>query len=60
MALHVATWYGQRAVDGTVNLTLGGYWYAFVSLPILRFILLRWYFRLLIGFSGRCREFLSA
>ena len=50
MALHVATWYGQLAVDGTVNLTLAGYWYAFVSLPILRFILLRWYFRLLIWY----------
>jgi len=50
VALRVATWYGKHAIDGTVDLMLAGYWYAFVSLPILRFIFLRWYFRLFIWY----------
>ena len=32
------------------HLTPAGYWYAFVSIPIFQFILLRWYLRLLIWF----------
>lgn len=43
-----ATWYlrpGSRW-----NLTLAGYWYVFVSIPIAQFILLRWYLRLFIWF----------
>lgn len=43
------TWYA--APDRThLNLTLAGYWYAFVSIPIFQFILLRWYLRLVIWF----------
>ncbi len=33
-----------------MNLTLAGYWFVFVSLPIFQFILLRWYMRILIWF----------
>ena len=46
-SLHVATWY-VVPVDGSMRLTGAGYWLAFVSLPISRFILFRWYFRLFI------------
>jgi hypothetical protein len=48
-ALHVATWY-MVPIDGSMHLTEAGYWLAFVSLPISRFILLRWYFRLSIWY----------
>lgn len=46
--LGLVTWYdlpGSRW-----NLTLAGYWYAFVSLPLFQFILLRWYIRILVWF----------
>ncbi len=39
------TWYATN-VGGTATLTTAGTWYAFVSLPILRFLLFRWYYRL--------------
>jgi hypothetical protein len=46
-ATNAGAWYarllGQRSV-----LTHAGIFYAYVSLPILQFILLRWYYRLLI------------
>jgi hypothetical protein len=46
--LGLVTWY---ALPGSRwNLTLAGYWYVFVSLPLFQFILLRWYMRLLIWF----------
>jgi len=44
-----ATWFA--APEGThLNLTLAGYWYAFVSIPIFQFLLLRWYMRLVLWF----------
>jgi hypothetical protein len=43
-----ATWYA--APGGRWHLTPAGIWYVFVSIPILRFILLRWYLRLFIWF----------
>jgi hypothetical protein len=43
------TWYALP--DGThLHLTLAGYWYAFVSIPIFQFLLIRWYLRLAIWF----------
>ena len=46
--LGLVTWY---ALPGSRwNLTLAGYWYVFVSLPVFQFILLRWYMRLVIWF----------
>ncbi len=49
IAIGAATWYAMP--QGThLHLTPAGYWYAFVSIPIFQFILLRWYLRLLIWF----------
>lgn len=49
VALGDPTWYAIP--DGKhLHLTLAGYWYALVSIPIFQFILLRWYMRLVIWF----------
>lgn len=47
VALDTDTWYATVSAEG-VKLTFPGMWYAFVSLPIFQFLLLRWYFRLFI------------
>jgi hypothetical protein len=48
-ALGAATWYAIP--EGThLHTTLAGYWYAFVSVPIFQFILLRWYMRIALWF----------
>ncbi len=47
--LGVSTWYTSQ-VNGVVQLTPAGYWYAFVSLPLFQFILLRWYYRMAIWY----------
>jgi len=47
-ALGVSTWYANPG--GRWHLTPAGLWYVFVSIPLLRFILLRWYVRLFIWF----------
>jgi hypothetical protein len=47
--MQVATWYAVPVGDQT-RLTLAGYWYLFVSLSIVRFLLLRWYFRLFVWY----------
>jgi hypothetical protein len=46
-ALNVATWYSAQGPQGP-HITPAGYWYAYVSLPIFQFLLLRWYFRLVV------------
>jgi hypothetical protein len=46
--IEVATWYAMPG--GRWNLTPAGYWYVFISIPILQFILLRWYVRFLIWY----------
>jgi hypothetical protein len=43
------TWYAVRSGEIT-RLTAAGYWYAFVSLPIFRFLILRWCYRLFIWY----------
>ena len=43
-----STWYANSG--GCWNLTPAGFWYVFVSIPIVQFILLRWYLRLFIWF----------
>jgi len=48
VSLNTATWYALP--EGRWSLTPAGYWYVFVALPIVQFILLRWYFRLFIWF----------
>jgi hypothetical protein len=45
-ALRVDTWYASE----TQGLTLAGWWYAFISLNVFRFVLLRWYFRLILWY----------
>jgi hypothetical protein len=42
------TWY--TAAGGRWSLTPAGLWYVFVSIPIVQFILLRWYMRFFIWF----------
>jgi hypothetical protein len=49
VASGAATWYAMPQ-DAHLHLTLAGYWYAFVSVPLFQFILLRWYARLFIWF----------
>jgi hypothetical protein len=46
MALGKGGWYADPA--GGPGLSLAGIWLVFVSLPLLQFLLLRWYFRLFI------------
>jgi hypothetical protein len=46
-ALDVSTWYAQVSA-GRHRLYSAGFWYAYVSLPIFQFLLLRWYYRLYI------------
>ena len=46
-ALDVATWYSHPGPEGP-RLTAAGYWYAYVSVPLFQFLLLRWYYRLAI------------
>jgi hypothetical protein len=47
MVLDVGSW-SSSFVNGEVQPTLAGWWYRFVSLPVLQFLLLRWYYRLFI------------
>lgn len=46
-ALDIPTWYARPSAEG-YRLDGAGIWYAYVSLPIFQFLLLRWYFRLFI------------
>ena len=46
-ALDVTTWYSVTS-DGEWALSPAGIWFAFVSLPIFQFLLVRWYFRIFI------------
>lgn len=49
IALTTASWYANP--KGTqMWLKPAGYWYAFVSVPIFQFILLRWYLRFVLWF----------
>jgi hypothetical protein len=54
VALSTATWYATPGAGGLTP-SLAGKWYAYVSLPLYQFLLLRWYYRLLIwaGFLWR-------
>ncbi|MEM5340189.1 hypothetical protein [Paraburkholderia azotifigens] len=42
-----ATWYAVPGPGG-LTLSLAGFWYGYVSVPIFQFLLIRWYFRLFI------------
>ena len=45
--LDSATWYATPSSAGS-TLTPAGIWYGFVSVPIVQFLLLRWYYRLFV------------
>ena len=47
VALDAATWYATP-VAGQSTLTLAGFWYGYISLPLFQFLLIRWYFRIAI------------
>lgn len=49
IALGASTWYAIPQA-GHMHLTIAGYWYEFISIPIFQFILLRWYLRFFIWF----------
>jgi hypothetical protein len=49
IALASASWYAS-STDAGIRLTTAGWWYAWVSVPLFQFILLRWYFRFLLWF----------
>jgi hypothetical protein len=49
VALGEPSWYALPEPN-QVHLTLAGYWYVFVSIPVFQFILLRWYVRIGIWF----------
>jgi hypothetical protein len=42
-----STWFASTT-DSGLRLTWAGFWYAWVSIPIFQFLLLRWYFRLFL------------
>jgi hypothetical protein len=42
-----ATWYAVPA-GGRMALSTTGFWYAFISLPLFQFLLIRWYYRIFI------------
>lgn len=47
--LEATAWYGMPAVKN-LHLTMAGYWFSWVSIPLFQFILLRWYMRLVIWY----------
>ncbi len=47
VALSTATWYAVPTADG-LKLSVTGFWYGYVSLPIYQFLLVRWYYRIFI------------
>jgi hypothetical protein len=47
LAAHGATWFASPTASGP-SLSSAGLWYAWVSLPVFQFILLRWWYRLFL------------
>lgn len=47
LALPTDTWYATSPTRGSTILP-AGYWYVFVSIPLIQFIAIRWYFRILV------------
>lgn len=50
LSLRIDTWYAGADAAGEEHLTLAGWWFAFVSLNVFRFVLLRWYYRIIIWY----------
>ncbi|MGE5217767.1 MAG: hypothetical protein ACM3SP_12265, partial [Chloroflexota bacterium] len=47
VALTTATWYAIPSAEG-LELSVTGMWYAYVSVPLYQFLLVRWYYRMFI------------
>lgn len=47
LSLTTPTWYAIPTASGTA-LSFSGSWYAYVSLPLFQFLLIRWYYRIFI------------
>jgi len=47
LALHGETWF-VRPTDSGWGLSRAGLWYAWISLPLFQFIMLRWWYRLIL------------
>jgi hypothetical protein len=47
-ALETTTWYATPSAGGGTSFSLAGMWYAYVSIPVFQFLLVRWYFRLFV------------
>lgn len=47
LAITTATWYAMPTAEG-LKLSVTGLWYAYVSLPLFQFLLVRWYYRMFI------------
>lgn len=45
--LHVSSWY-YPTFAGSIHLSLAGWWFVLVSLPLFQFLFFRWYYRLFI------------
>jgi len=46
-ALAAPTWFATPSAQGS-SLSFAGMWYAYLSLPVFQFLLLRWYYRLFV------------
>lgn len=51
IATHAGAWYGSPSATGGLDLTAAGRWFAWVSIPLFQFVLLRWYYRLFIWYQ---------
>lgn len=47
--LSASNWY-VNIINEIATLTLAGYWYFFVSIPLFQFIICRWYYRMFIWY----------
>jgi hypothetical protein len=47
VALDAATWYATPIAGGP-TLSLAGMWFAYLSVPVFQFLLLRWYYRIFV------------
>lgn len=45
-----AAWFGT-VVDGRAQVTAAGRWYAWISLPLVQFLMLRWLWRIIVWWS---------
>jgi len=48
IAIRAETWYAVQTPQGGLALSLAGKCYAWFSLPVFQFILIRWYYRILL------------